>query len=58
MRFLTYLFLAMVFSIGMLGVLAGVGTVVYAISYYGQDLPDYSQLKEYQPAGADAAVCG
>lgn len=48
MRFLTYLFL-MVFSIGMLGVLAGVGTVVYAISYYGQDLPDYSQLKEYQP---------
>ncbi|MCM2343802.1 MAG: penicillin-binding protein 1A [Alphaproteobacteria bacterium] len=48
MRFLTYLFLA-VFSIGMLGVLAGVGTVIYAISYYGQDLPDYSQLKEYQP---------
>ncbi|QQG36564.1 MAG: penicillin-binding protein 1A [Micavibrio aeruginosavorus] len=48
MRFLTYLFLA-VFSIGMLGVLAGVGTIIYAISYYGQDLPDYSQLKEYQP---------
>ena len=48
MRILTYLFLA-VFSIGMLGVLAGVGMVVYVISYYGQDLPDYSQLKEYQP---------
>lgn len=48
MRFLTYFFLA-IFSIGMLGVLAGVGTIVYAISYYGQDLPDYSQLKEYRP---------
>ncbi len=48
MRILTYLFLAL-FSIGMLGVLAGVGMVVYVISYYGQDLPDYSQLKEYQP---------
>ncbi len=48
MRILTYLFLA-VFSIGILGVLAGVGMVVYVISYYGQDLPDYSQLKEYQP---------
>ena len=48
MRFLSYIFL-MVFSLGMLGLLAGVGVVVYAISYYGQDLPDYSQLKEYQP---------
>ena len=48
MRILTYLFLA-VFSIGMLGVFAGVGMVVFVISHYGKDLPDYSQLKEYEP---------
>ncbi|MFN3826193.1 MAG: penicillin-binding protein 1A [Micavibrio sp.] len=48
MRILTYLFL-MIFSLGMLGLLAGVGVAIYAISYYGQDLPDYSQLKEYEP---------
>ncbi len=48
MRILTYLFLA-VFSIGMLGVFAGVGMVVFVISHFGKDLPDYSQLKEYEP---------
>jgi len=48
MRFLWYTFLTLV-SIGMLGLMAAVGGVVYAISYYGKDLPDYSQLKDYKP---------
>lgn len=29
--------------------MAGIGAGVYAISYYGRDLPDYSQLKSYDP---------
>lgn len=48
MRFLWYTFLAL-FSLGMLGLIAVVGGAVYAISYYGQDLPEYTQLKDYSP---------
>jgi penicillin-binding protein 1A len=48
MRFLWYMTLAL-FSIGMLGLIASIGGAVYAISYYGKDLPDYTQLKDYSP---------
>ncbi len=52
MRFITRLialiFLAL-FSLGLLGLVGATGLVIFAISYYSQDLPDYSQLKEYQP---------
>lgn len=48
MRFLWYGFLAL-FSLGMLGLVAGIGGAVYAISYFGRDLPDYTALKNYDP---------
>jgi penicillin-binding protein 1A len=48
MRFFYYLFLALV-SLGMLGLMAVVCGVIYAVSWFGHDLPDYSQLKSYQP---------
>ncbi len=48
MRWLWYTFLAM-FSFGMLGVVGAIGGAIYTISYYGQDLPDYSKLKDYKP---------
>lgn len=48
MRFLWYSILAVI-SIGLLGLTAGVAGVVYVISYYGQDLPDYTTLKDYKP---------
>jgi len=48
MRFLWYSFLAL-FSLGMIGLIAGIGGTVWAISYFGRDLPDYSALKEYDP---------
>ncbi len=44
MRILTYLFLAIL----SLGVLTGVGVVIFVISYYGQGLPDYAQLKKFE----------
>lgn len=34
---------------GALGLIAGIAAVIYAVSYYGQDLPDYSSLKNYNP---------
>jgi penicillin-binding protein 1A len=42
------MFLAL-FSLGMLGMIGIIGGAVYAISYYGRDLPDYTQLKHYKP---------
>ena len=48
MKYLWYGFLGL-FSLGFLGAIAGVVGIVYIFSYYGQDLPDYSQLKDYQP---------
>lgn len=49
MRFIYYMFLAL-FSLGMLGLMAGMAGAIYLISYYGHDLPDYSQLKSYEPS--------
>lgn len=48
MKYLWYGFLGL-FSLGFLGLIAGVAGVVGIFSYYGQDLPDYRQLKDYQP---------
>lgn len=48
MRFLYYTFLALV-SMGFLSLFLGLGAVFYALSYFSRDLPDYSQLKDYQP---------
>jgi len=48
MRWLYFIFLTLV-SVGFLGLIVAVGGVVYAISYYGHDLPDYSTLKNYNP---------
>lgn len=48
MKYLWYTFLGL-FSLGFLGlVVAGVGFVAI-LNYYGSDLPDYKQLKTYQP---------
>lgn len=48
MRILWYSFLALI-SLGLLGLTVGIALVVYVISYYGQDLPDYTALKDYKP---------
>lgn len=48
MRWLGHLFLAL-FSIGFLGAIAGIGGVALVFAHYGRDLPDYSQLKKYEP---------
>jgi len=44
-----YNILLALFSLGFLGLIAGVALVAFVISYYGSDLPDHSQLKEYEP---------
>lgn len=48
MKWLWYSFLALV-SLGLLGVIIAVCGAIYIISYYGQDLPDYKALKDYEP---------
>jgi penicillin-binding protein 1A len=48
MRWLGILFLWL-FSLGFLGAIAGIGAAFAVFSYYGKDLPDYSQLKNYNP---------
>ena len=48
MRWLGKLFLAL-FSLGFLGAIAGIGGAALVISHFGRDLPDYSQLKKYEP---------
>lgn len=48
MKWLYYSILAL-FSLGMLGLIAGVAIVVVVISTYSRDLPDYSALKDYNP---------
>ena len=37
-------------SLGFIGTILGFFGVIWAISYYSQDLPDYKQLKDYKPA--------
>ena len=48
MKYLWYGFLGL-FSLGFLGLLVAVSIVVYTLNYYGSDLPEYKQLKKYQP---------
>lgn len=48
MRFFYYAFLALV-SMGLLGAVIALGGAVWALSYFSRDLPDYSQLKDYEP---------
>ena len=48
MKYLWYGFLGL-FSLGFLGLLACVAIIVYTLNYYGADLPEYKQLKNYQP---------
>ncbi len=48
MRYLWYGFLGL-FSLGFLGAVVAVAGFVYILNYYGNDLPDYSQLRDYEP---------
>lgn len=48
MKYLWYAFLGL-FSLGFLGAITVVMAGIYAVNYYSQDLPDYSQLKDYKP---------
>ncbi len=48
MRWLGTLFLWL-FSLGFLGAIAAIGGAALLFSYYGRDLPDYTQLKKYEP---------
>lgn len=48
MRYLWYGFLGL-FSLGFIGAIVAVGGFIYILNYYGQDLPDYSQLRNYEP---------
>ena len=48
MRYLWYGFLGL-FSLGFLGAVVAVAGFVYILNYYGNDLPDYSQLRNYEP---------
>lgn len=48
MKFLYYCLLTVV-SLFFMGAVAGVLVIVLAVGYFSQDLPDYSQLKDYEP---------
>ncbi len=48
MKYFWYGFLGL-FSVGFLGAVVAIGGFVYILNYYGQDLPDYSQLRNYEP---------
>ena len=48
MKYLWYGFLGL-FSLGFLGVVLALGIIIFTLDFYGRDLPDYSQLKEYEP---------
>ena len=48
MKYLWYGFLGL-FSLGFLGFVAGVGLIFGIFSYYGSQLPEYEQLKSYEP---------
>jgi penicillin-binding protein 1A len=37
------------FSLGFLGLIVVSGTIAWAISHYGENLPDYHTLKDYEP---------
>ncbi len=48
MKYLKYAFLGL-FSLGFLGLIGVIALVVYVFNAYGSDLPDYEQLKVYEP---------
>ncbi len=48
MKFLGRIFL-LLFSLGFLGAIVSVGGFVYILHHYSKDLPDYSQLRNYEP---------
>jgi len=48
MRYIWYGFLGL-FSLGFIGLIAGGLGFVALISYFGKDLPEYKQLKDYEP---------
>jgi penicillin-binding protein 1A len=48
MRWLGQALLALL-SIGFLGLIAAIGLIFAIFAHYGKDLPDYSQLKNYEP---------
>ena len=48
MRYIWYGFLGLV-SLGLIGLVVGVAGFIFAINYFAKDLPDYSQLQNYQP---------
>ena len=49
MKWLSTFFLALL-SLGFLGAMAGIAIIAFIIHYHGQDLPDYNQLKKYEPS--------
>jgi penicillin-binding protein 1A len=48
MRFVRRAFLVLIL-LGLVGLVAGAGTVVWAFWHYGKGLPDFRQLADYQP---------
>ena len=48
MKILGRIFLYL-FSLGFLSTIMAVGGVVYVLDYYGKDLPDHNQLRNYEP---------
>jgi len=48
MKYLWYGFLGL-FSIGFIGAVVAVGGFIYIVNYYNKDLPDFEQLRNYEP---------
>ncbi len=48
MKYLWYGFLGL-FSLGFLGAVVGIAGFFYVLNYYGKDLPDYTELRNYEP---------
>jgi penicillin-binding protein 1A len=48
MKWVGRIFLSL-FSLGFLGLIAGIAGIAFIINFYGKDLPDYNQLKQYEP---------
>lgn len=49
MKYFWYAFLGL-FSLGFLGLMAGIIVLVGVFNHYAKDLPDYNALKDYDPA--------
>jgi penicillin-binding protein 1A len=48
MRYLWYGFLGLI-SLGFIGLVGGVAAIVLMLGHFSKDLPDYSQLQNYEP---------